>query len=133
MIRASEYLKENGKIVMNSTFDSIEVMNLNKSDTRDFVDGHHDGSKVYVNSGVPTPRPIFTLTADKKTIKANGQEHITINGLPEGICQAMIWGAVYDAWEQEGDIQLTVNMPGSYTLRISQWPYQDSEVTFDAT
>ena len=121
MIRVSEYLTENGRIVMNYTFDSIEVMNLNKRDGRDFVDGHHDGSKVYVDSEAPTPRPAFTPTADKESIKADGVEVITITGLPEGICQIMIYGAVYDVWEQEGDIELTVNMPGKYTLRISQW------------
>ena len=133
MMRVSEFITESGRIIMNSTFDSESAMDLNRKSGRDFIDGHHDGSKFYVNSNAITPRPTFTLTADKTSIAADGQEIITISGLPDGECQVMLWGSVNDQWTQEGDIQLTANIPGWYQIRVSQWPYQEQEITFNAS
>ena len=87
----------------------------------------------YYLDGEFVERPTFALTVDKSSITADGHDVITISGLPDGACQVMLWGAVVDSWEQEGDIQLTANLPGNYQLRISQWPYQDQEISFDAT
>jgi hypothetical protein len=109
---------------------SVEI---NKRQGFSYIDGEFGGTSFYVKENTVTPRPTFTLTADKTSIVADGQDVITISGLPEGECDVQLWGAVNDQWTQTGDIQLTANIPGAYQIRVSQWPYQEQEITFNAS
>jgi hypothetical protein len=132
MIEVTEYKIASGEFGLFWGFADEETFQLNKKDGYGYLAGRYNSKTQYVNQGFVVNRPAFTLSADKQSIAADGQDVITISGLPEGVCQVMLWGAVVDSWEQEGDIQLTANIPGAYQLRISQWPYQDQEISFDA-
>ena len=121
-----------GKQIEWITLSEVADYEINNSDEFPLIEGTASPTAYYLD-GEFVERPTFALTVDKSSITADGHDVITISGLPDGACQVMLWGAVVDSWEQEGDIQLTANLPGNYQLRISQWPYQDQEVSFDAT
>ena len=133
MIEVTEYNAATGRIGLYWGFANQEMFDLNKKEGLDYIDGRYNGAEQYVVNSEIQPRPTFTPTADKTTIKADGVDVITISGLPSAMNEFRLDGPAYDAWEQMGDVQLTVNLPGTYTLRISQWPYQDAEVTFNAS
>jgi hypothetical protein len=122
-----------GKILCVLTASTAELYEANKREGYFYIDGFADSRTSYVVDEALQPRPTFTLTADKTSIAADGQDVITISGLPEGDCQLNLCGPVSDLWTQTGDVELTVNMAGEYTLRVSQWPYIDQEITFNAS
>lgn len=122
-----------GMLVSNESYSEQIDFDLNQQDGTFCLDGWSDLQADYYDGTEIVPRPTFTPSADKESIKADGVEVITISGLPSAMNEFRLDGPAYDAWEQMGDVQLTVNLPGTYTLRISQWPYQDAGVTFNAS
>lgn len=133
MIEVTEYEISTGRILLVRGFPDQETLNLNLVDGHNFIEGYFNGGEMYFVDDQPVSRPTFTPIATKTLIEANGTDVLTITDLPTGECEIHLWGPASDSWAQDGDIKLTVNMPGAYTIRISQWPYQDAEVTFNAT
>jgi hypothetical protein len=104
------------------TFSRIEVA--------DDTDVSQD--KQYVLNGAIAQRPTWQPVVSAATIPADGQTPIVISGLPQSSA-VQVFGPVTDAWQEtSGEVSLTVNLPGSYIVRISPFPYQDVEVKFDA-
>ena len=121
-----------GQIIAWLTYSEQIDVDLNDSEDFPLIEGHASPTAYYLENEF-VERPTFTLTADKTSIAADGQDVIAISGLPDGECDVQLWGAVNDQWTQTGDIQLTANIPGWYQIRVSQWPYQEQEITFNAS
>ena len=120
-----------GRIVEFMNFsDQIDV-DLNTSEQFPLIEGHPSPTSYY-SSGEFVERPEFTPTKSKDSIQANGQDVLTITGVPKGECKIQLSGPVSDEWTQKGKIEITVDVPGAYSVRISQWPYIEKEIRFDA-
>lgn len=134
MISLTEYIPATGKItrIMSATF--LESLNLNKRKGYGYFEGEAFSRTQYISNRLVVGRPIFVPVADKETISADGVDILAITGLPEGKTNVKLTGPVFDQWVETADtIELTVNMPGTYTIFLEQWPYQDAEVTFNAS
>ncbi len=88
------------------------------------------GSTHYVLDGEIVERPILPTTPSSQSIVANGQEVLSVEGIPSSAIYVLD-GPVQDRWED--DNELTVDVPGRYTLYIDCWPYQTVTVEFDGT
>lgn len=121
-----------GKIVEFMEFSEESDVALNASDDFAMIEGHPTPTSFYEN-GAFFERPKFDVVANKESIQANGSDVLNVSVELNGMHQVSLLGPVCDEWEQEGSIELTVNLPGTYLLRISQWPYMDAEVKFNAT
>lgn len=121
-----------GKIVEWLTFSEQVDVELNSSEDFPLIEGHASPTAYYLENEF-VERPTFTLIADKTTIAPDGSDVITITGVPTGDFDVLLSGAVSDSWTQSGDIEITVNLPGDYRLRVAQWPYQDAEIRFNAS
>lgn len=87
----------------------------------------------YIVDEVVSDRPIYAPIVSANSIPADGQALLRVSGIPK-VCRAALYGPVQDQWdESSGEISLTVNVPGSFILRIDAFPYQDVEVRFNAT
>ena len=97
------------------------------------IDGIYEGKSSYVKDGAIAERPTFTSSATPVSIPADGVSIVTISGFPAD-STLTISGPINETWtETEITTELTVNLPGSYKVRIENWPYQDAEVAFNAT
>jgi hypothetical protein len=134
MISLTEYIPATGKItrIMSATF--LESLELNKREGYAYFEGEAYSRTQYISGGEIVDRPVFVPVADKQTISADGVDVITITGLPTGSTDIKLVGPVFDQWtDTEYTVELTVNMQGSYTISFEHWPYQDAEVTFNAS
>jgi hypothetical protein len=134
MMSLTEYLADTGKITRMVSATSEENLNLNKRDGFSYISGESFGTIQYVNNNVIVSRPTFDVKTNKTTIKADGIDEIVFSDLPSGENKISLYVAVNDSWiENNSSFSLTVNMPGQYRMLIQQWPYQDVEVTFNAS
>ena len=130
-----QYIKidaKTGKQIEWITLSEVADYVINNSDEFPLIEGTASPTAYYLD-GEFVERPKFNLAADKQNISCNGIETIKITGVPGGEFQVNLWGAVCESWTQDGDIELTVNLPGAYRVQVSQWPYIDQEVTFYAS
>jgi hypothetical protein len=71
-----------------------------------------------------TPRPAMPATQDKLIITADGNDAVTLSGLPEP-CTVTIGGAVYDV--PDGELEWATLMPTTYRIRVESFPYLNWE------
>ena len=110
-----------------------ECVELYLIDGRKYVEGLYSGDRYYFPEETLTERPTFTPAATPVSIPADGVSTVTISGFPAD-ATLTISGPINETWaETETTTELTVDLPGSYKVRIENWPYQDAEVTFNAT
>ena len=108
--------------------DATPTQRIEVSDETEVTwDGH------YILHGVVVARPTWTPIVSTALIPADGQTPITVDQIP-ATAAVEVLGPILDSWsESSGQIDLTVDIPGRYTIRVSPFPYQDVEVKFDAT
>ena len=86
----------------------------------------------YIADGQVAERPVLSPIVSSETIKADGQELLSISGLPSPP-HVTVLGPISEEWQEESEVvELTVNIPGSYTVWIECRPYKQIEVKFDA-
>lgn len=139
-----------GRIVGRLVSDDQALIALNQADGTGKVPGLYDERTHYFDVMTLTmiPRPVMDLQADKATIKADGIDLVTIEGLPFGPvghgvrqvpgavgAKVSVYGPVEDQWQQAlgGNVQLTADMPGEYHVIVECWPFIPGRVVFDAT
>lgn len=129
----SRYEKDSGRIDALYDFPNEEAMQLNTTETRDFIAGVFDKETFYVDKGEVVPRHQSSAVENKSNIFADGiDEYIVSNIKPGAIVR--IYGPVSDWWvEQENTIAMTVNVPGVYRIVIDQFPMQDFVSDINAT
>lgn len=134
----TEFNPNTGEIGQQWASSDPEFFILNTNEDREFLDGEYKRETHYVDISLDPievkARPSFTATADKTSITADGADVLTVSGLPEGNTRVAISGPITTSWiEDRNQITLTVNIPGSYQIRFTQFPYLPSSVDFDAT
>lgn len=131
------YNPQTGELGLPWDLSCEENFELNRSATQEFIDGICKTDTQYVDvsktSHTLKDRPVFTPSADKAILLADGADVLTITKLPRGTTSFELLGPVMDSWtETRLKTDLTINVPGHYKLKITQWPYQDREIEFDA-
>ena len=130
-----------GKILAIATFDTGSFRDVDRNvyeregfDTvviEEYVD--YSRRDIYIKNETLTERPSFSPTISPTSIPADGVSIVTILGFPADSILT-ISGPISETWtETETSTELTVNLPGTYKVRIENWPHQDAEVTFNAT
>jgi hypothetical protein len=93
-----------------------------------FVEGNYSPDTHYIDlSGdEPTPRerPAMPVSQDKAEITADGEDFISLAGLPE-LCRVRIGSAEYDV--PDGALEWSTVMPATYKIEIEAFPYRDWE------
>jgi hypothetical protein len=88
-----------------------------------------DDTEFYIVGGVVTTRPLLPAVVDKTTVIADDTDVMTISGLPDP-CEVRVGTEAFTA--VGGSAEISFDLPGSHTIRISHFPYQDWEVDVDA-
>ena len=103
-----------GRITGQSDFPpSIEQM-IKELTPDPWVDGAWFGKPVYVLSGEVTPRPVNPVTLSG----------FTLNNVPVP-ATVKINDTSYET--NESQVELGFNLPGTYKVLVSAWPYLDKE------
>lgn len=97
----------------------------------DVLEEYGDYDTQYVVAGALTPRPSVAASIDKTEIQADGFDTATITGIPAGWAYEISNGET--GATVGGDIELTALEAGTFTLRFTNWPYQDIEYTLTAS
>lgn len=96
--------------------------------TADYREHYVEGGQV---SARPDPESTATLSA--VSIPADGLTVTTLTDIPPG-ATVRISGPVEDEWvEESGSAEISVDVPGRYTVKVEKWPQKAVEVSFDAT
>ena len=92
------------------------------------VMGRHDTRTEYVdingNVSKTLPRPAQGTRQDKTHIKADGEDMMTLSGLPIP-CNISINGTAFDV--KDGLLEMTTLLPGDYVIRAEAFPFADWE------
>lgn len=134
----TEYNPKTGEIGFEWNCSNGSLFDLNTNEDREFIDGALNKDTQYLDITVDPievkARPTFSATPDKTELRADGADTLTITGLPEGETKVSIFGPISTSWiEVRDEIAITVNIPGDYKVRFSQFPYIDNVVEFNAT
>lgn len=105
-----------------------------QNETEAFLIGEANDRLQYVYQGEILDRPIMSIDLDKSTLLADGEDVVTISGVPGG---AMLTAINQSAKEtlsgliSQSDTFATA-ITGKIALRIEKWPYLPWEATIDA-
>lgn len=75
-------------------------------------------------------KTVMSIAVSALTILADGNDTATITGIPAGT--EVMWPDGQTDIVNDGEVRLSVDLPGTYTLRFSAIPYLDEEVTIEA-
>lgn len=89
-----------------------------------------DDTTAYVLGGQAVPRQPFDLHIDKPQIVADGNDTVTISNVPAGT--SITWHDGQEDAVNDGQVQLSTDLPGAYTLIFDAVPYLRQEVTIEA-
>ena len=96
-----------------------------------YISGDYDDSSYYVAAGVGTLRPAVPHSIDTTAVQADGFDAATITGIPIGWNYEVSNGA--SGVTDGTDVVLTALEPGTFTIKFTNWPYQDIEYTINAS
>lgn len=134
MIEVTEYEIATGKITAVLQASAIEYINANQKTGHAYVSGSISGDDFYFLNGEKTARPTMALVCNPTSIQANGADVVTVAGLPTGLSEVRVMGAVVDTWtEDNSSFELTTNVVGQFVVEVDHWPYKVERVTFNAT
>ena len=89
-----------------------------------------DDSTSYVDAEAVLPKLPFSLAITQTTISANGTDEAVISGIPAGATVEWPDGQIDEV--TDGEVRLSVDLPGTYTLIFDAVPYLRQEVTIEA-
>ena len=88
----------------------------------------------YIVDGVPTLRPVSTITAPAiLTVPADGTTPITLTGVSSGAPISVTGPVPLNATGDGTPVALTFSKVGSYTVTVQSFPNLDFKVTINAT
>lgn len=87
----------------------------------------------YFVDGEPVERPELTLSVSSEQVSVASREPVTISGLPEP-AQVTVEGpgGTDTATVDDGQLDLLVGIPGTYTVTIDAFPYLKKLVVIHA-
>lgn len=93
-----------------------------------YVAGGYQAAEKYVDISRKPPfvrdRPAMAALQDKRTITADGEDFMTLSGLPRP-CRVLIDSTEYEV--SDGTLEWGTLMPGEYKITVTAWPYHDWE------
>jgi hypothetical protein len=95
-----------------------------------YVEGYGRDDLNYIKDGKIAERPEMDITVDKTSVTANETDKVVIDKLPEGT-KAVIQNQEHTITDNK--LELTFSDAGTYTIKLSCWPYLDKEITINAT
>jgi len=84
----------------------------------------------YIASGVVNKKQLFGFTVSVSQITANGTDEAIISNIPAGA--QVEWPDRQTDIVNDGEIRFSVDLPGTYTFRLTAVPYLDQEVVIEA-
>lgn len=96
-----------------------------------YVVGDYDDVTYYISGGIGVEKPTTASSIDKETIQADGFDAATITGIPAGWNYEISNGV--SGVTDGTDVVLTALEPGVFTIKFTNWPYQDIEYTINAS
>lgn len=127
------YNTATGEIVKTLSVDDTLLEANYVAGTQDWIAGAYDAREYYVSGGAATPRPANTATADKSEIVADGVDALTISSIPAGTQATILGPTMSSITVDDGQLVITVEVPGDYVVSLVSFPEVDAEVTFVAT
>lgn len=112
-----------------SGFEEDDVLRMRRQGVRFAVSDKDDLDERYYVPNMSDPqskwevvkRPKLRLRPDKVSIEANGQDAVTITGLPQP-CKVIVDDElIYDI--EDGTAEITCDIPGQYIVVVDCWPY----------
>jgi hypothetical protein len=99
-----------------------------------WVDGHYDGSKVYILNGESFIRPVQLTEIGKVEMTADGIDVITISGAPDNATFTARNPKTGDSISGSisGTDTFSTVVPGTWKLKIEKFPYMVWEATVNA-
>ena len=95
--------------------------------------GNADGETHYMLDSEPVERPVQTTTIDETSIAADGESIATLSDVPTGATLAIFGPVTVDpAIIAGGTAQISVDVPGDYTLRVTCFPFLPWESSLHA-
>lgn len=105
----------------------------------DYLEGVYDGATNYIVDGEATTRPLLTsvISINDTTFVADGTSSIEITSLPECVVAIInLDEPDYPAFNEvidDGDLELTTLIEGTYQIVINCFPYQQYIIEVEAT
>lgn len=103
------------------------MINIQCRNGEEFVFFHHNIYTHYILTAfgnTPIKRPTMPGALNKPQILADGNDLATISNLPQP-CTVTFAGQTYEV--EDGCFAFTVDVPGTYTVRVEAWPHLDAE------
>ena len=100
------------------------------------MEGTADSETEYILNGQVTPRPTMNVQVSKTQMLADATDTVAITALPTGDVACRIttsFGETRSITVTDSAVNFTTDEAGSYTFKFEQFPYQDYEVTINAT
>jgi len=92
------------------------------------IEGDGNDLEHFIDVSISPPkireRPKQTTRQDKTHIKADGEDMMTLSGLPIP-CNISINGTAFDV--KDGLLEMTTLLPGDYVIRAEAFPFVDWE------
>jgi hypothetical protein len=98
--------------------------------------GEYDRDKGKIRdaeTGDLSARVPLGLSFDKTTVEADGEDLITMTGLPEGASVAISGPVVHDFVHGGGLLEIAFSVPGTYAVEIEAFPNARTSYTVEAT
>lgn len=92
-----------------------------------YIDGHYSDETHYVSGGVATVRPTNNVTCSKLTytVGADPIDTIQLSGYPTNCTMSINGNAPFT--DGSGPTDITFDAVGTYTIKLSLFPYIDKE------
>lgn len=98
-----------------------------------YVAGAFKHADHYVVAGDAVPRPENPATLDVPTIAADGVDVATVSGIPTGTLATIDGPTIAAIPVDDGSLELTADVPGTYTVRLESFPEKVKEFTVAAS
>lgn len=116
-----------GRFIRN-VYCPADAKNIQCEQGENWIVGIYDDS-YYMVDGVPAARPQMPGSLDTNTIAADASEVATISNLPQP-CTVTFKGQQYEV--ADGSFGFTVDIPGTFVVKVEAWPHLDDEFTVEA-
>lgn len=79
-------------------------------------------------------RPYMTIHLDKNVIKAGGNDTAVLTGAPKGVGFVVeaLGEVIFDGDLPDGEIEIGIPTPVTYTITLRKWPWRDVRVNIQA-
>lgn len=92
-----------------------------------------DGATQYIVDGEPVPRPPNPAAINKTQLDADGADEAVLTGIPIGSTVDILGPVTSSTQVDDGDLEITVDVPGVYRITVQSFPELDKEFTLVAT